>query len=206
MLIILIWLGSLFPQKYFNVIEKCEEYPQNQCVLLGEGHWDYYLKKYRSMLNVTDDRITRMVLVERADVLRLLYIYDKGGLYTDLDNDIDYPCLYDFIGTRNESFFSQEQKQPQLPSNNLIFAPGPRDPKIKRVINLIQECPTCDGLNFASPYFLKRITVDFVDVKKCVNHLYHSSWYWWGSDWEGKNISPASAQAYAKCVKDLGNC
>ena len=53
------------------------------------------------MLNVSDDRITRMLLVERADVLRLLYLYDKGGLYTDLDNDIDYPCLYELISTKN---------------------------------------------------------------------------------------------------------
>jgi mannosyltransferase OCH1-like enzyme len=157
------------------------------------------------MLNVSDDRITRMLLVERADVLRLLYIYDKGGLYTDLDNDIDYPCLYELISTKNESFFSQEQGQPLLPSNNMIYAPKPHDPKIERVIKLIQECPSCEELNFASPYFLRRITVDFVNVKKCVNHLFHSSWFWWG-DLEGQNISPASAKAYAKCVKYLKNC
>jgi mannosyltransferase OCH1-like enzyme len=61
------------------------------------------------MLNVSDARISQMIMVERADVLRLLYLYDKGGVYSDMDNVIDYPCLYDFISTQNESFFSQEQ-------------------------------------------------------------------------------------------------
>ena len=143
MLIILIWLGSVLPDKYFNTINRCEEYPQNQCVLLGEAHYNHYINKYRSMLNVSDARISQMIMVERADVLRLLYLYDKGGVYSDMDNVIDYPCLYDLISTQNESFFSQEQKQPTVPSNNFIYAPKPRDPKIKRVIELISECPAC---------------------------------------------------------------
>lgn len=137
MLIILIWLGSVLPDKYFNTIKKCEEYPQNQCVLLGEAHWFHYINKYRSMLNVSDDRINKMIMVERTDVLRLLYIYEKGGVYSDMDNVIDYPCLYDLISKQNQSFFSQEQKNPIVPSNNFIYAPTPKDPKIKRVIELI---------------------------------------------------------------------
>jgi mannosyltransferase OCH1-like enzyme len=32
-------------------------------------------------------------LVEKSDYFRLEYLYVHGGIYADLDNNIDYPCL-----------------------------------------------------------------------------------------------------------------
>ncbi len=31
--------------------------------------------------------------IERLDYYKLQYIYDYGGIYSDFDNIIDYPCL-----------------------------------------------------------------------------------------------------------------
>ena len=65
-------------------------------------------------------------MVERADILRLLYLYDKGGIYSDLDNTIDYPCLEKFVKNNKETFyFGHEQKFPKNASNNFIYSPNP---------------------------------------------------------------------------------
>ena len=50
-------------------------------------------------------------MVERADIVRLLYLYDKGGIYSDLDSEINYTCLENFIKENKETFyFGNEQK------------------------------------------------------------------------------------------------
>lgn len=86
MLIVMIWLGGLFPPKHNSVIDHCQQDPRNQCVLLGENDWQYYIQKDRHMLNISDERIKSMLVVERSDILRLLYLYEHGGAYSDLDN------------------------------------------------------------------------------------------------------------------------
>lgn len=49
-------------------------------------------------------------MVEKTDILRLFYLYEKGGVYSDMDNSINYTCLEKFIEEKNETqFFSQEQ-------------------------------------------------------------------------------------------------
>lgn len=78
-------------------------------------------------------------MVEKADLLRLLYLYDKGGVYSDLDNSINYTCLENFIEKINETqFFSQEQGKPTVPSNNFIYSPIPKHSNIEYVIKKIK--------------------------------------------------------------------
>lgn len=31
--------------------------------------------------------------IEKSDYYRLWYLYEHGGIYSDFDNTIDYPCL-----------------------------------------------------------------------------------------------------------------
>ena len=129
MLIILIWLGSVLPDKYFNTINRCEEYPQNQCVLLGEAHYNHYINKYRSMLNVSDARISQMIMVERADVLRLLYLYDKGGVYSDMDNVIDYPASTTSSALKMKVFSARNKSSQLFQATTLYMLPNPETPK-----------------------------------------------------------------------------
>ncbi len=75
-----------------------------------------------------------MLPVERADLIRLLYIYENGGVYTDLDNAVDYNCLDDFLKDKNTSFFAAEQHNISVTTNAFIYAPSPHDPQIERVL------------------------------------------------------------------------
>lgn len=43
--------------------------------------------------------------VEKSDYYRLQYLYEYGGIYSDLDNIIDYPCLMTLL----EPFRSQDK-------------------------------------------------------------------------------------------------
>ena len=80
-------------------------------------------------------------MVERADIIRLLYLYDKGGIYSDLDNDINYTCLESFIKENKETFyFSNEQKWYRDSCNNFIYTDGPRNSEVKDVIQKIHLC------------------------------------------------------------------
>ena len=138
MFMVFIWLGALLPPKYEQTMKDCEDYPGNTCILLQDFHYKYYMEKYKDLLELTEQRVDEMVMVEKSDVLRLLYLYDKGGIYSDVDNKIDYACLEKFIENANETqFFSHEQKEDNLPSNNFIYAPTPKDPKIEFVIKKI---------------------------------------------------------------------
>ena len=101
MIIVMIWLGSMFPDKYLDVVKNCTNYETNRCVILQEVHWDYLSHKYKDMLNLTQHRTDRLILVEKVDILRLLYLYDKGGIYTDLDNVVNYTCLDNFTKNVN---------------------------------------------------------------------------------------------------------
>lgn len=35
--------------------------------------------------------------IEKSDYYRLQYLYEYGGIYSDLDNVIDYPCLMNLL-------------------------------------------------------------------------------------------------------------
>ena len=179
MLIVFLWLGSVLPERYTEVITNCESYPGNRCVILQEVHEKILLEKYKGLLHLSKPRLDSLIMVERTDILRLLYLYDKGGIYSDLDNKIDYACLERFIGQNKGSFFfGHEQFDPKKPSNNFIYAPTPGNPELRRVIQKIHECEQCTDLNFASPYFLNRIKAPFRVVKDCIKHGYESTWYW----------------------------
>ena len=93
MLILFIWLGSVLPERYTEVISDCESHPGNHCVLLQEVHEKIYHERFKDLLHLSQIRLDSMIMVERADVLRLLYLYDKGGIYFDLDNKVNYTCL-----------------------------------------------------------------------------------------------------------------
>ena len=178
MLIVFLWLGSVLPERYLEVINDCESYPGNRCVILQEVHEKILLAKYKDLLHLSQPRLDSMIMVERTDILRLLYLYDKGGIYSDLDNKINYTCLENFIKNNNQTFyFGHEQFDPKKPSNNFIYSPTPQHPDIKRVIQKIHECERCTDLNFASPYFLNKIGVPF-KVVNCYKHGYESTWYW----------------------------
>lgn len=45
------------------------------------------------MLGCTEERLDRLIMDEKVDLLRLFYLYDKGGIYSDLDNKINYTCF-----------------------------------------------------------------------------------------------------------------
>ena len=65
-------------------------------------------------------------MVEKVDILRLLYVYEKGGMYSDIDNKINYECLYKLIKSKNETFyFGEEQWDSKFPSNNFIYSAYP---------------------------------------------------------------------------------
>ena len=35
--------------------------------------------------------------IEKADYYRLKYLFEHGGIYSDFDNIIDYPCLMNLL-------------------------------------------------------------------------------------------------------------
>ena len=45
------------------------------------------------MLQIPKEYFSSQPPVYRSDVLRYLYLYAHGGVYSDLDNVIDYECL-----------------------------------------------------------------------------------------------------------------
>lgn len=53
MLMVFIWLGSLLPERHYKVLSDCENHPGNRCVLLQNYHYEYYLQKYKPLLNVS---------------------------------------------------------------------------------------------------------------------------------------------------------
>ncbi len=184
MLIFFIWLGSVLPTHYYSTIDACENRKDYTCVLLGDGHFKHYYEKYRDVLQISEAREKALTPVEKSDILRYLYIYEHGGVYSDLDNVIDYDCLNEFLADPSlpESFFGEEQKiTEEKPSNNFIYAKSPEDPEILRIMKCIKNCMTCPTLDFSSPYMLAREKARFVHVKKCVVHMYDSTW--WPTSW-----------------------
>lgn len=55
------------------------------------------MEKYKGMLGLTEERMERFIMDEKVDLLRLFYLHDKGGIYSDMDNKINYTCLEKFI-------------------------------------------------------------------------------------------------------------
>lgn len=126
MLVIMIWLGSVLPEQFYSSIAQCHNYIHNNCILLGEPHWYSYIKKYKSMFNISDERMNQTLLQERVDLLKLLYLYEKGGIYTDINNKIDYRCFYQWASNNQQKmFFGQIDSKP---NNYFIYAPKPKDP------------------------------------------------------------------------------
>ena len=135
MLIILIWLGSVLPSKYIDVIKTCEAHGPNHCLVLQEAHWNIMFDKYKDMLALSSERVQQLTLSERTDILRLLYLYDIGGIYSDLHSKVDFPCLYDIVNSnKDELFFGQDESNSVLPSSHIVYAPTPKHPELKRII------------------------------------------------------------------------
>ncbi len=84
--------------------------------------------------------------IEKSDYYRLQYLYEHGGIYSDFDNIIDYPCLMKLIEPyRNQDklvFMTDgkhtRQKMKEM-TNNLIFAPYPNMPILKKMLDQIDE-------------------------------------------------------------------
>lgn len=77
-----IWLGDKVPARY----AKRAMYSKYPYLLLNEAHWKiigWEWQKYKSLQTI-----------EKADILRLLFVYNYGGIYSDLDVVCDYDKLF----------------------------------------------------------------------------------------------------------------
>lgn len=89
--IIFIWLGTNeIHRPYIETLRKCSMTEGVTCTLLTEPHWDIYSKRYLKELNMSESSLNWRSGVVRADILRYMYLHAHGGVYSDLDNIIDY--------------------------------------------------------------------------------------------------------------------
>lgn len=84
--------------------------------------------------------------VEKSDYYRLQYLYEHGGIYSDFDNVINYPCLMELLKPyRNQDklVFMTDEKHTrakiQEMTNNLIFAPYPKMPLLRKMLDEVDE-------------------------------------------------------------------
>jgi mannosyltransferase OCH1-like enzyme len=73
-------------------------------------------------------------------------LYEHGGIYSDFDNIIDYPCLLDLLKpyqSQNRLVFMTDgrhtKKKTQEVTTNLIFAPSPKLPVLKKMLDSLDE-------------------------------------------------------------------
>lgn len=59
--------------------------------MLNDSDWDALGKDFSKY---------KLNTIQRADILRVLYIYEYGGIYADLDMVINYQCLMDNLETK----------------------------------------------------------------------------------------------------------
>ncbi len=86
--------------------------------------------------------------IEKSDYYRLQYLYDYGGIYSDFDNIINYPCLMKMLKpyrTQDKIVFMTDSKGVKTREtdhqmfNNLIFAPYPKMPILKKIIDGVDD-------------------------------------------------------------------
>jgi mannosyltransferase OCH1-like enzyme len=126
------------------------------------------MDKYKGMLGLTEERMDRFIMDEKVDLLRLFYLHDKGGIYSDMDNKINYTCLEKFIEKKNlTQFFSQEQYDETYPSNNFIYSPTPRHPNIEFVLNKVKEFENFTDFNFVGTAMFRHImeNLTYVNIR-----------------------------------------
>ena len=92
-LMVFVWIGAILPNHFKQVLKDCENRSEYKCLVLQEIHFIIYFEKYKTQLGLTEERIATLSTQEKEDLLKLLYLYDHGGIYSDLDNQIDYDCL-----------------------------------------------------------------------------------------------------------------
>lgn len=94
-----------------------------------------------------DRKFTRELLnIEKSDYYRLQHLYEYGGIYSDFDNIIDYPCLMKLLNPyRNQDkvvFMADpnmtREKHNRMP-NHLIYAPRPQMPLLKEMMSKMDE-------------------------------------------------------------------
>ena len=68
------------PSKYKNKL-KWINYPYE---VLNDKHWLKYDAEFKEY---------NLTTVQKADLFRMFYLYENGGLYTDLNIIVDYSCL-----------------------------------------------------------------------------------------------------------------
>ena len=82
--------------------------------------------------------------IEKSDYYRLQYLYEYGGIYSDFDNIIDYPCLMSLLEPyRNQDkvvFMTDGRGRHTRANlkemtNNLIFAPYPKMPILRKMLD-----------------------------------------------------------------------
>ena len=130
-------------------------------------------------------------MVERADIIRLLYLYDRESTRTLTTISTTRACRVLSRKIRKSSTLATSKSGDSY--NNFIYTDSPRNSEVKDVIQKIHLCEWCTDLNFASPYFMRRYNF----TSKVVYHRYESSWYWWKV--KGlKNLEQAKTQAQGR--------
>lgn len=94
-----------------------------------------------------DRKFSREIMdIEKSDYYRLQYLYENGGIYSDLDNVINYDCLMKLVEPyRNQDKLlfmtdgSHTRAKMKQMNNNLIFAPYPKMPLLKKILDEIDE-------------------------------------------------------------------
>ncbi len=84
--------------------------------------------------------------IEKSDYYRLQHLYNYGGIYSDLDNVIDYECLMKLLQpykNQHKLVFmtnpNHNRKKMKEMTNNLIFAPYAGMPILKKMLDSVDE-------------------------------------------------------------------
>ena len=82
--IVYVWLGDVIPSRYVKRLEWIT-FPYK---LIGDKQWQEL---------ATDFHKYNLAAVEKADILRVLYLQKYGGIYSDFDNILNYTCLMEMV-------------------------------------------------------------------------------------------------------------
>jgi hypothetical protein len=80
-----VWIGGPIPPKYGNKL-KTIKYPYK---IIGIEEYERYKTKYHISVDLAP--------VAKSDLLRVGYIIEHGGFYSDFDNEMDYCCIVNKI-------------------------------------------------------------------------------------------------------------
>lgn len=112
------------------------------------------------------------------------HLYEYGGIYSDFDNIIDYPCLMKLLNpykNQDKLVFMADlgmtrEKHNRMP-NHLIYAPRPKMPLLKEMMEKMDETKP-KIWEFGRELFLGQFKEPIeLDMSKCVQHLFDWSWY-----------------------------